>query len=182
MRYIIYALFMLIPYNVGLSSNGLSIGIGQSRDGIDIYRLSFRQEFEKRLHENRIFQINNYVEVSSNVWSQNQEIFSGLAISPVFKFGFNLIESRLIHPYAELGIGLNYNSRTIIQTRDLSTKLLFKDRIGAGVIVKSFDLNLRYMHYSNANIVMPNEGIDIIIFSISYLVFTPQILKSGTDN
>ena len=167
---------MLIPYNVGLSFNGLSIGIGQSRDGIDIYRLSFRQEFD------RIFHINNYVEVSSNVWSQNQEIISGLAISPVFKFGFNLIESRVIHPYAELGIGINYNSRTIIRNRDLSTKLLFEDRIGAGVRVKNFDLNLRYMHYSNANIVMPNEGIDIIIFSVSYLVFTPQMLKSGTDN
>lgn len=173
MKNFITIVFIILIPGIGFSSDGLSIGIGQSRDGIDIYRLSFRQEFEKRLHENRIFHINNYVEVSSNVWSQRHEIISGLAISPVFRFGFNLTASRLIHPYAELGIGLNYNSRTIIQNRDLSTKLLFEDRVGAGVRVKNFDLNLRYMHYSNANIVMPNEGIDILIFSVSYLVLTP---------
>ena len=66
------------------------------------------------------------------------------------------------------GIGLSLWTDTRMGNRDLSTNFLFEDRIGAGVRIGNWDLNFRYMHYSNASIKKPNDGIDIFIGSISY--------------
>ena len=49
----------------------------------------------------------------------------------------------------------------------MSSAYLFEDRIGLGLLTKNWNFECRYMHYSNANIKQPNDGIDIFIFSIA---------------
>jgi lipid A 3-O-deacylase len=174
MRYITYVLLtgFVITSGAVYAADGISLGIGLSRDGTNIYRLSLRQEFEQELFENQSISIHNYFEFSSNSWSNNDEMINGIAFSPVFVFRSKAFSYSPVLPYIELGIGGNYNSNTMINNRNLSSRFQFEDRIGAGIRIQNFDLNLRYMHYSNAGLVLPNDGIDIFIFSLTYMIFS----------
>lgn len=72
-------------------------------------------------------------------------------------------------PYIEGGIGVACINDYYIDGRNLSSNLLLEDRLGGGLRFNNFDLNFRYMHYSNASLKEPNDGIDIFIGTISWL-------------
>ncbi len=146
----------------------INIGIGQSKDNIDIYRLAVKKDFDKTFFESDIGWLSGYYEASLNYWERDGDDIYGIALSPVFVYYFG-DKSSTILPYVEAGIGVTYISDTKLQTRDMTTNFQFEDRIGVGVRKGSFDLSARYMHYSNASIKQPNDGIDIFIFTLSYI-------------
>lgn len=146
----------------------VALGIGESKDNIGIYRLGAKKNFEKTFFDSDYGWLSGYYEASLNYWEKSGEQIYGIAFSPVFVYYFGN-KSNSIHPYVEGGIGGALLSDTKIQRRDLSSHFNFEDRLGIGVRMKSFDLNARYLHYSNAGIVEPNDGIDIFMFTISYI-------------
>ena len=146
--------------------DAIGISYGQSKDNIDIYRLTFRRDFESRWWESDIGYLSGYWEGSLNYWDGRGDENFGIALSPVFAYYFNASET--VKPYVEGGIGISLWSETEMGPRDLSTNFLFEDRIGGGIRINDWDLSFRYMHYSNAGIKKPNDGIDIFIGSVSY--------------
>jgi lipid A 3-O-deacylase len=146
--------------------NTIGIGYGQSKDNIDIYRLTLRKDFSTRWWESGIGYLSGYWEGSLNYWNGRGDENFGIALSPVFVYYFQTGAS--LQPYLEGGIGVSLFSETRMGSRDLSSNFLFEDRIGAGVRVGDWDLSFRYMHYSNAGIEKPNDGIDIFIGSVNY--------------
>jgi lipid A 3-O-deacylase len=108
--------------------------------------------------------VSGYFELSYNHWEYNDQDINGVALSPVFVYSFGN-ESNFIRPYIEGGIGAAYIHEYHIADRNLSSNLQFEDRIGAGVKIGFFDVNFRYMHYSNASLKQPNHGIDIFMFT-----------------
>jgi len=144
----------------------LGISYGQSKDNIDIYRLTLRKDFERRWWETDTGYLSGYWEASLNYWNGYGDHNYGIALSPVFAYYFNASET--VRPYLEAGIGASLWSKTRMGPRNLSTSFLFEDRVGAGIRIGNWDLSLRYMHYSNASIKKPNDGIDILIGSVSY--------------
>jgi len=148
--------------------DGVSASYGKSKDGIKIYRLGLRKDFDSKWGKSSVGYFSGYYEFSLNYWKGKTKHIKtnyGVALSPVFGYYFDLGE---IKPYVEAGIGVSLFKHTFIDNRNISSHFLFEDRIGAGVRVKNFDFSFRYMHYSNAGIVEPNSGIDIFIASISY--------------
>jgi lipid A 3-O-deacylase len=146
----------------------VTLGIGESKDNIGIYRIGARKNFEKTFFDSDYGWLSGYYEASLNYWERESEEIYGIAFSPVFVYYFG-DKSNSIHPYIEGGIGGACLSDTEIQNRDMSSHLQFEDRAGVGIRTKSFDFNFRYMHYSNAEIVEPNDGIDIFMFTLSYI-------------
>jgi lipid A 3-O-deacylase len=146
--------------------DAIGIGYGQSKDNIDIYRLTLRKDFRSRWFESDFGYLSGYWEGSLNYWSGRGDENYGIALSPVFAYYFDI--SSTFRPYLEAGVGASLWSETRMGPRNLSTNFLFEDRIGTGVRVGSWDLSFRYMHYSNASIKKPNDGIDIFIGSVSY--------------
>ncbi|MDY0194670.1 MAG: acyloxyacyl hydrolase [Sulfurovaceae bacterium] len=146
----------------------VTLGIGESKDNIGIYRLGARKNFEKTFFNSDYGWLSGYYEASLNYWDKEGEQIYGIALSPVFVYYFGN-KSNSIYPYIEGGIGGAYLSDTTIKNRDMSSHLQFEDRVGAGIRTESFDFNFRYLHYSNAGIVEPNDGIDIFMFTISYI-------------
>ena len=146
--------------------DAIGIGYGQSKDNIDIYRLTLRRDFQSRWFESATGYLSGYWEGSLNYWNGRGDENYGIALSPVFAYYFNLSEG--VRPFIEGGIGASLWSETRMGPRNLSTNFLFEDRIGAGVRIGAWDLSLRYMHYSNASIKQPNDGIDIFIGSVNY--------------
>ena len=146
----------------------VSIGIGESKDNIGIYRLGLKKNFETIFYEGDYGWVSGYYEASVNYWEKEGDEIYTIALSPVFVYYIGNRSNNVV-PYVEAGIGVSLLSDTMIQKRNMTTNFNFEDRIGAGVKVGSFDLNGRYMHYSNASIKQPNHGIDIFIFTMSYI-------------
>jgi len=167
-----FFVFLLILFSTteSYALEGISVGIGKSKDSINIYRLGFQKQFGGRWFESKMGYFSGYHEVSLNYWKNKGESIKGVAYSPVFIYGFAGLGAN-IFPYLGAGIGISYLSEKTIKGRDLSSHFQFEDRIGIGAKIgkqKTHDLNLRYMHYSNASIKQPNDGIDIFIFSYAY--------------
>lgn len=169
----IFSLFILLLFFCSVKSHALdhiSLGLGKSRDSINIYRLGVRKEFGVEWFESKIGYISGYHEVSLNYWEYSRESIKGAMYSPVFIHEFSRLH-RNIFPYLEAGIGVGYISEKTIKRRNLSSHFQFEDRAGIGAKLgkqKTHDLSVRYMHYSNAGIWQPNDGIDIFIFSYTY--------------
>jgi lipid A 3-O-deacylase len=115
--------------------------------------------------------LSGYHEISLNYWEHGDESIKLAAYSPVFTYVF-AGPAKFISPYFEGGIGVSWLSDKMISGRDLSTYFQFEDRIGIGLKIGRqlrHDLNVKYVHYSNASIKQPNDGIDS--FMISYNLY-----------
>jgi lipid A 3-O-deacylase len=169
-RFIFVLLLILITCTESLAFDGISLGIGKAKGSIDIYHLGFQKQFNSRWLESKTGYLSGYHEISLNCWKHERESIRQAAYSPVFAYMFaGLIKS--ISPYLEGGIGIALLSEKEISGRDLSTYFQFEDRIGIGLRIgrrHTHDVNIRYMHYSNASIKQPNDGIDIFIFSYTF--------------
>ena len=148
---------------------GLSAGYGQSKDDdeIDIYRVGLLKDWGVKWLENATGYVNGYFELSYNRWDDGEDETNGVALSPVFQYAFNP-DGDGRYPYVEGGIGVAYIDEYFIGTRNLSSNLQFEDRIGVGFRFDNLDLSFRYMHYSNASLKEPNDGIDIFIGSLAW--------------
>jgi lipid A 3-O-deacylase len=170
-RYCFFVLlFMLSTSSESLALGRISLGIGKSRDSINIYRLGFQKEFGQNWFESRAGHMLGYHEVSVGCWEYERESIQQVAYSPVFGYSFTGLGSSVM-PYLEAGIGIGFLSEETIRGRNLSSHFQFEDRGGIGVKIgkqKRHDLSFRYMHYSNAGLWQPNDGIDIFIFSYTF--------------
>ncbi|WP_353662660.1 acyloxyacyl hydrolase [Hydrogenimonas sp. SS33] len=144
----------------------MTLDYGQSQDGIAIYRIGLRRAFETHWFESTSGYLSGYWEGSLNYWNGKGDENYGIAFSPVFTYIFPL--SAAYTPYVEAGAGVSLWRRVRMGSRNLSSAFLFEDRIGAGLRMNAWDFCLRFMHYSNADIKLPNDGIDIGILSVSY--------------
>ena len=146
----------------------ISFGIGEEKnDDIDIYRLGLKKDFGRQFLTNRTGWLSGYFEGSLNYWHHTDDDIYALALSPVFAYYFGSKTNSVI-PYIEAGIGVVVISDTEIGGVDMTTAFQFEDRIGAGIRTEKLDVNFRYMHYSNGSMSQPNDGIDILIGTLSY--------------
>lgn len=148
------------------SGYGISLGYGEADTDIDIYRVGIKKDWPVQWLETQAGYVSGYFELSYNRWEFDGQDTNGFAFSPVFAYYFG-DKDNPIRPYIEGGIGVTYIDEYRIGGRNLSTNFQFEDRIGAGVRWGFIDLNFRYMHYSNASIKGPNDGIDIFLFTTS---------------
>jgi lipid A 3-O-deacylase len=151
------------------SEFGVSLGIGKSNNDIDFYRVGLVKKWDVRWleNQNRTGYLDGYFELSFNRWHYNDDKINGIALSPVFQYMFNPYKKDW-YPYLEGGIGVAYLDSYEIKGRDLSSHFQFEDRIGVGLRFKKLDLSFRYMHYSNASIKGPNDGVDILMGNIAW--------------
>jgi lipid A 3-O-deacylase len=173
LRYLLLPLILLLFTSTeSVALDGVSLGIGRSRDDIDIYHLGFQKQFGGNLLEWKTGYLSGYHEGSMNHWRYKEESVQQVAYSPVFVCGFDDFGSG-IFPYLEGGIGVSFISEKEIKDRDMSSYFQFEDRIGVGVKIgkeRRHNLNFKYLHYSNADIKQPNEGIDIFMLSYAFSI------------
>jgi|GEM_PF-22824 len=153
----------------------VTLNYGQSKENIHICRFGLRKEFNYDLEVFDFVRLSGYFESSLNYWHGKYDDNYGIAFSPVFTYYFTIPDiptiptiPETVKPYIEGGIGVSLFLETLADGRDLSSSFLFEDRIGIGLQFKEWDFSFRYLHYSNANIEKPNNGIDIFMGSVSY--------------
>ncbi len=169
-RGVVWMVFLVLACataDAGSSGYGVALGYGRSQDDIDVYRLGLQKEFGSQWLENSTGYLSGYFELSCNLWRHSGEKTHGGALSPVFVYYFDK-GNRAWVPYAEAGIGVALIDDEQINGRNLATHFQFEDRIGVGIRSLPFDLNFRYMHYSNGSITKSNDGIDILLGTLSW--------------
>ena len=73
--------------------------------------------------------------------------------------------------FMEASIGATYISQTRWEIyHDLSSRLLFADRIGAGFLYEKTEVSLNFYHISNADIKPPNPGADMYLLRVSFIL------------
>jgi len=168
---IISLVFLLVPSGYAKADgfiDEISFGVGEERnENIDIYRLGLKKNFGRQFLANPTGWLSGYFEGSLNYWHHADDDIYALALSPVFVYYFGA-ETNSVIPYFEAGIGAAVLSHTNISNVEMSTAFQFENRVGAGIRTEKLDFNFRYMHYSNGSISQPNEGMDILIGTLSY--------------
>jgi lipid A 3-O-deacylase len=170
-RSVFLFLFLLLISTQSQAFDGISLGMGTARGSIEIFHVGFQKQFCQSWFESRAGCLSGYHEMSLNSLEHREESIRQIAYSPVFTYSFAGL-TEIVSPYIEGGIGISFLSDKMISGRDLSTYFQFEDRIGVGFKIgrqHRHDLNIKYVHYSNASIKQPNDGIDS--FMISYSLF-----------
>lgn len=145
--------------------DAIYLGYGQNWKEKNVYRLGVTKNFENRYFESNTGYVSGFYDVSLNQFEYSQNVY-GITFSPVWAYYFNTNSAMI--PYIYAGIGGALLSRTEVDEKDFTTAFQFEDRIGMGLSKNAFDFHLEYLHYSNANIKTPNDGMDIALFSVMY--------------
>lgn len=141
---------------------GFSLGYGQSMDHVDICHAGVLKQLNAKWLESKAGYARGYFELSYNRWEYGDDDVNAVSLSPVFQYVF-YSGNAAWYPYIEAGVGVAYLDDYTINDRNLSTNLLFEDRGGVGIRIQNLDISFRYMHYSNAGLKEPNDGIDILM-------------------
>lgn len=122
------------------------------------------------------WQLSGFWDVSIARWygeqvADNNQTVTDIGIMPVFRYAPS--ETAAIAPYLEAGIlGMHLISPTYLYSdRKFSTAFQFGNILGFGISLgehRRFEIGYRYQHVSNADIKLPNNGMDFALVHVAY--------------
>ncbi len=136
----------------------LSVAIGQTGDSTMTYRLGTQFDFNQSWFASDVGRLTGYWDAAYTYWDGDKTASNhSLSLSPVFVYEF---AGERFKPYIEAGIGIAAFSSTELEDNDLGSSFQFEDRLGFGVRFAGQEVGVRAMHYSNAGIKQPNDGVE----------------------
>ena len=150
----------------GQNRYSLGFEYGDADDGISVVQLNFNKDVSGWFDE-RVLNLGSrgitteFVLTALSLNHENNNIF-GSSAGLKFDYEIPFLKARRLKPYIEYGLGTALISDTVIGDRDLSTNFHFKNQLGLGLKMKWGEFFVRASHLSNASLVQPNDGIDII--------------------
>lgn len=135
----------------------LTFAVGQSGESTMVYRVGVQCDFGT-LRSYQSGRLTGYWDTGYTYWEGDETSSShSLSISPVFVYEF---AGESVKPYVEGAIGLAAFSNTEVEDNDLGSSLQFEDRLGVGLRFAGQEVGLRAVHYSNAGLKNPNDGVE----------------------
>ena len=144
----------------------LTAELGHTEESTTTLRLGLRKAFQASWWQSDIGHLTGYWDTGYTYWEGDKESNNhSLSFSPVFVYEFS---AERVKPYLEAGIGVAAFRHTRVEERNLSTVFQFEDRLGVGLRYRNQVLGLRAVHYSNAGIKRPNDGINLYTLQYSF--------------
>jgi lipid A 3-O-deacylase len=141
-----------------LQAADLSVSVGQTGDSTMTYRLGTQFDFNRSWFVSDVGRLTGYWDAAYTYWDGDETASNhSLSVSPVFVYEFS---GERFQPYIEAGIGIAAFSNTELESNDLGSSFQFEDRIGFGVRFAGQEVGVRAMHYSNAGLKKPNDGVE----------------------
>lgn len=132
--------------------------VGQSGDSTMVYRLGAQWNWDKSWFASDVGRLTGYWDAAYTFWDGDETSSNhSLSFSPVFVYEF---AGETVKPYLEAGIGVAAFENTELESNDLGSSFQFEDRIGAGLRFSGQEIGIRAIHYSNAGIKQPNDGVE----------------------
>jgi len=167
----IIACGMILMGHLSLQSHAadrLALSAGLAASNTNAFRASWQHDFQYRWMQSPTGQLELRGELALTQLRSSQQQLNIVSALPVFSYRFNL-KNRSIHPYLEGGVGAAYVSDRRFEERELGSLWLFEDRIGGGIRFEGgHDVNLCYLHHSNANLADENDGLNVYLLSYSF--------------
>jgi lipid A 3-O-deacylase len=149
---------------ISAQAAGVSLDIGQTSDSTMTYRLGTQFDFSSSWFETNVGRLTGYWDAAYTYWDGDETASNHtLSFSPVFVYEF---AGETVKPYIEGGIGVSVFESTELEDSDLGSSFQFEDRLGVGLRFASQEVGIRAIHYSNAGIKQPNDGIET--YSLHY--------------
>ena len=141
-----------------LQAADMSVAIGQTGDSTMTYRLGTQFDFDRSWFASDVGRLTGYWDAAYTYWEGDDTASNhSLSLSPVFVYEF---AGERFKPYIEAGIGIAAFSSTELEDNDLGSSFQFEDRLGVGVRFADQEIGVRALHYSNAGIKDPNDGVE----------------------
>lgn len=147
----------------------------------DIYggRLAIQDDWLKSWNFGKRLTLTGYWDYSIAYWHTHGHLCPGeqdnmtiLGLAPVLRLQSRALQS--ITPYFEASVGLAWMSHSTLGQRNLGANFAFQDLVGFGFTFgqqQQFEISYHYLHYSNAGLFAPNQGIDVnYLVSIQYTI------------
>ena len=176
-----FILISLISESSYAATHGLQISYGTGDpDHLKGYRVAFQQFWPWIGFSKSPLNLTGYWDVSYANWhtspplSDQPRSINILALSPLIRLQSR--ENCLLsaQTYLELGIGASWLSNNHLGHRNLGGQFAFQDLMGLGLRWRISEtavstLSYHYLHYSNASLLPPNQGIDVKhLFTLGY--------------
>src|SRR5690606_27108245 len=99
-----------------------------------------------------------YWDAAYSYWDGDETASNhSLSFAPVFVYDF---AGETVKRYVEAGIRVALLSDTDLEDNDLGSSFQFEDRLRVGLRLANQEVGLRAIHYSNAGIKEPNDGVE----------------------
>lgn len=156
------ALALLATASLGgagaLQAADVTAAIGQSGDSTMVYRLGAQWDWQRSWFQTDVGRLTGYWDLGYTYWDGDETASNhSLSFSPVFVYEF---AGQSVRPYIEAGIGVAAFSSTELEDNRLGSSFQFEDRIGVGLRFSGQEVGLRAVHYSNAGLKNPNDGVE----------------------
>lgn len=136
----------------------MTVAVGQSGESTMVYRLGAQFDFNRSWWQSSVGRLTGYWDAGYTFWDGDETSSNhSLSFAPVFVYEF---AGEKVKPYVEAGIGMAAFANTRMEGNDLGSSFQFEDRIGFGVRFAGQEIGLRAIHYSNAGLKQPNDGIE----------------------
>lgn len=157
----------VVPAYADDSDHHISASVGVTGHGEMTWRASLSHDWDKHWWQADRGYLTGYWDSAYTYWEGSDASGAhSLSFSPVLVYQFH---GNRVRPFVEFGIGVSLFSSTDVGNRDMGSAFHFEDRLGAGVVLPGGNrLGVRAIHYSNAGIKQPNDGIE------SYALFYSQ--------
>ncbi len=140
-------------------SADVSGAVGMTGDGSMVYQVATQLAFGDSWLASGTGQLGGYWDAGYSYWEGGNGSAgnNSLSFSPVFVYEFS---GQSVRPIIEAGIGVALFSDTEVDGNQLSTAFQFEDRLGLGLRFSGHEVGIRAIHYSNAGIKQPNDGVE----------------------
>lgn len=141
--------------------------VDSGRVDAQVYRVGVRDYWQEPWWENANSLLGSYWELDFGYFDADEDNLSDVGISAALRWQ----SKRPWAAYAEIGSGAHFFSHTRLEGRSLSTALQFGSWLGVGMTFgerKRYELGYRYVHYSNAGIKRPNDGLDAHLLHVGW--------------
>lgn len=133
---------------------------GVTSQGDMTYRLGMGWNWDKQWLQSSAGHLTGYWDLGYTYWEGGEQASGrhSLSFAPVFVYEFG---TGYYKPFIEAGIGVSLFSGSTVGDQKLGSAFNFEDRIGFGLKLGDAQrVGVRAIHYSNAGIKEPNDGVE----------------------
>ncbi|MWV12814.1 acyloxyacyl hydrolase [Pseudomonas sp. R-28-1W-6] len=135
-----------------------TVAAGRSGESTNVYRLGAQWNWDRSWAQSDVGRLTGYWDAGYTYWDGDKASSNhSLSFTPVFVYEF---AGERVKPYIEAGIGVAFFENTELEEHDLGSSFQFEDRLGAGLRFSGQEVGIRAVHYSNAGIKEPNDGVE----------------------
>lgn len=142
-------------------ASGLSGAIGATGEGDVTARIGIVSEWQSRWYETGVGSLTGYWDIAYTYWDSGA-LYSAahsVSFSPVLVYEFS--NRYRFTPFIEAGVGATLFSKTRVGEHNLGSAFNFENRLGFGLKLPGEQrIGIRAIHYSNAGLKTPNDGIE----------------------